>query len=140
MSRPEKSKLLHFLLVDDDEDDRELFKEVAGEILLTAIISTVNGHKPLMQYLSKANSSLPDFIFLDINMPGKDGIELLRDLKADGRYRHLPIGMYSTSSSPDLIEKAFSLGAYIYICKPTSIASIRKILSEVLNADWKIPL
>jgi CheY-like chemotaxis protein len=126
----------HFLLVDDDEDDSDIFKEVASEIKTDATVKNVDGYRSLIEYLEESAAALPDLIFLDINMPGKDGMQLLQELKADSRYRNIPIVMYTTSSSPSLIEKARALGAYAYIHKPDTLAVIRNIFRQILNADW----
>jgi CheY-like chemotaxis protein len=136
MSHPSNSKRHYFLLVDDDEDDRDLFSELMNEISSESKIKTLDGHKSLTHYLSHADGSLPDLIFLDINMPGKDGIQLLQWLKSEKKFAHIPVVMYTTSSSPDFIEKSRSLGAYAYICKPNNVSLIKSVLSKIFNADW----
>jgi CheY-like chemotaxis protein len=139
MSHIPKPEQLHVLLVDDDEDDRYFFREVALEILHDALIKTFNGHSGLTQYLAKCDGNLPDVIFLDINMPEKDGIEVLGDLKNDAKYKNIAVAMYTTSSDGETIEKARSLGANVYICKPNSISALKKILRKVFDGDWKKP-
>src|SRR5258706_15293612 len=84
-------KPLHFLLVDDDEDDRNIFSEVMLELSDGADVQTLNGYKALTQYLAKVDGMLPDLIFLDINMLGKDGFALLEELKADKKFHDVQV-------------------------------------------------
>ena len=131
---PEKK--IQLLLVDDDEDDRELYAEVIKEINAEIDIQLLSNEKELTHYLSQPETTLPDLIFLDINMPGKNGVEILEDLKANKKYKHIPVVMCTTSSYSHLIEKCKILGAYAYICKPNTMSIIREVLREILSADW----
>jgi CheY-like chemotaxis protein len=76
----------------------------------------------------------PDIIFLDLNMPGMDGFECLRELKADKSLMDIPIVMYSTSSSNGDIKKAMKLGAANFVTKPTSCDQLENALKFFLRA------
>lgn len=130
-------KPLTVVLADDDADDRELFTEAVNE-LNAEVYSAWNGAE-LMRMLAETNIS-PDFIFLDLNMPEKGGKECLEELRAQSRYDDVPIVIYSTSSSSKDIDDTFSLGANLYITKPTSFAELRKIIRDTLSISWPSPL
>src|SRR5205085_10120650 len=88
----------------------------------------------LMQFLSK--ESLPDMIFLDLNMPVKNGIECLQEIRSDKKLDNLPIIVYTTSDNPRDIETCYKLKANLYVVKPTSFESIIKTRKKIINIDF----
>ena len=74
-----KKEPLRILLADDDEADRLLFKEAIGELKIKTIVNTINNGIQLMDYLAKKDNQLPYLLFLDLNMPGKNGLECLKE-------------------------------------------------------------
>ena len=105
-------------LADDDEDDRLLFTDAFEELKINTVVSTFNNGQFLMDFLNNPESVLPHIIFLDLNMPIKNGIECLKEIKQNERLKNIAIAIYSTSSSDDDIENTFVLGANVYIKKP----------------------
>lgn len=128
---------LHVLLADDDEDDRLFFKEAFEDIKIKTRVSTVNDGVELMKYLNDPNNSLPDILFLDLNMPLKNGIECLKEIRSSSALKDISIAIYSTSASEEDIEKTFVKGANVYIKKPNDFSTLRKILSEVISINWQ---
>lgn len=128
---------LFILLADDDEDDRLFFKDAIEELKVRTVVNTVNDGVQLMDYLNTPDVQLPDVVFLDLNMPRKDGMECLREIRSDARLKDLSIAIYSTSSSEEDIEETFVRGANIYIKKPNDFAALKKILSEVISLNWQ---
>ncbi len=128
---------LHILLADDDEDDRLLFKEAFRELRIKTEVKTVNDGDELMDYLKDENSSLPNVLFLDINMPGKNGIDCLDEIRKSRKLKHLPVAMYSTSSSKKDIETTLLKGADIYITKPNDFESLKRVLNHVALINWQ---
>ena len=128
---------LHILLADDDEDDRVFFKEAFQEIKVKTRVSTVNDGLQLMNYLNNPDIPLPNVVFLDLNMPGKSGLECLDEIRKNSRLRNLAIAIYSTSSSEENIEEAFVKGANIYIKKPNDFSVLKVILEQVINMNWQ---
>ena len=89
-----------------------------------------------MQYLNDPESVLPNILFLDLNMPKKNGIECLHEIKSDDRFKDIAIAIYSTSSSEEDIEETFVCGANIYIKKPSDFNTLKKIINEVVTVNW----
>lgn len=117
------------LLVDDDNDDSELFLEAVEDLKLpTKVICATNGREALK--ILKNTDQLPDLIFLDINMPIMDGWACLKKLKED--YSGIPVFMYSTSSSPEEASKAYQLGAIKFCTKPPSFIMLREMIKKAL--------
>ena len=86
------------LLTDDDASDRILFKDAIEQLELNVSLNMLEGGVELMKHLTDKKNVLPDFIFLDLNMPGKNGYECLEEIRADERLKNLCVIIYSTSS------------------------------------------
>ncbi len=130
---PEK---LYILLAEDDQDDRRFFKKVFDSLKIQHTLTMCEDGFELMAYIDDTNI-LPHIIFIDINMPGKSGMECLKSIRADSRLRNTTIAIYSSMSSTTTVEKAFILGANIFIKKPGEFAELKKILSEVIYINWQ---
>lgn len=126
-----KNKAYNIILADDDEDDRTFFKEAMSETVETAIVNTANDGLELMSMLSRKAEKLPDAIFLDLNMPRKNGQECLAEIKTNRVYKNIPVVIYSTSSNRDQIDSTFMAGANLYISKPDSYIKLKVILKKV---------
>lgn len=124
-------------LADDDEDDRMFFTDAFEELKINTVVNTVNDGVALMNFLNAAETVLPNIIFLDLNMPLKSGIECLKEIKANAKFKDIVIAIYSTSSSEEDIENTFVLGANIYIKKPNNFGKLKEVLSEVVTLNWQ---
>ena len=125
-------------LAEDDEDDAAIFREVLVDINSNvALWVTVNG-VALMTLLSKA-TVLPDLIFLDVNMPLKNGLECLREIRSNHGWSNIRIIMLSTSALPEQIELAYESGADLYLQKPTSYTAFKHALANCLDTHRPAP-
>lgn len=106
-------------LADDDEDDRLLFTDAFDELKISTKVQTFSDGSELMLYLNKDGVILPEILFLDLNMPKKNGLECLSEIKSNDKFSNMAIAIYSTSSSEEHIEQTFVNGANIYIKNPT---------------------
>ncbi|QOD59731.1 response regulator [Polaribacter haliotis] len=125
------------VLADDDEDDRLFFEEAFEELKINTKVATYNDGVELMNYLSSETDSLPNILFLDLNMPKKSGLECLLEIKNNERFKDIAIAIYSTSASEEDIENTFVMGANIYIKKPDDFKKLKKILSNVVTINWQ---
>ena len=125
--------LVHILLADDDESDRMLFTDAFDELKMNTKIETVNDGVALLDYLVLNRDNLPQFIFLDLNMPLKDGKECLSEIRKTLKMREIIIAIYSTSASLKDIEDTFVLGANVYIQKPSDYKLLKESLSTVVT-------
>jgi CheY-like chemotaxis protein len=128
---------INICLADDDQDDRLFFTDAFDELKIKTKVSTFNDGVELMNYLNNADSILPNVLFLDLNMPKKNGVECLLEIKKNEKFNDIAIAIYSTSSSEEHIEETFINGANIYIKKPSDFDTLKKILSEVVTINWQ---
>jgi CheY-like chemotaxis protein len=128
---------MHILLVDDDEDDRAFFSEAIQELKMNNKLTLFKDGNDLMDYLVMPEIKLPHVLFLDLNMSGKTGIECLKEIRSNTRFKDVSIAIYSTSSSEKDIEDTFVGGANIYIKKPNDFSKLKKVIKEVVNMNWQ---
>lgn len=124
-------------LADDDEDDRLFFTDAFEELKINTRVNTVNNGRELLNYLNNPDTVLPHIIFLDLNMPILNGIECLKEIKLNDKFKDIAVAIYSTSSSDQDVEDTFVLGANIYIKKPSNFNDLKKILSDVVIINWQ---
>jgi CheY-like chemotaxis protein len=123
-------KPIVFCLIDDDEDDREIFQIAVSDIGKPVECLTYNSCIDAIR-IFKSKEVIPDFIFLDLNMPHMSGRECLTFLKADEDLNNIPVFIFSTSSFPSDIDDTTKLGAKGFITKPDRIDDLQKLLEEL---------
>ena len=115
-------------IVDDDEDDRGSIRDAFNESkYLLDYVFMQNGEE-LMKYFSKANGkNHPSLVLLDLNMPGMNGRDVLKEMKKNELLKPIPVIVVTTSSSPADKEMSYRLGANCFITKPNSFKEFIKI-------------
>jgi CheY-like chemotaxis protein len=109
----------YIFIVDDDRDDREMIRDAFISILPQYEYVLLEDGDKLFEHLeANANDHQPSLILLDLNMPGKDGRQTLKEIKTDKRYFTFPILIFTTSSSPRDKKLAYENGANCFISKP----------------------
>jgi CheY-like chemotaxis protein len=129
--------IMNIVLADDDADDRLLFDEAISEIDVKSKLLLYNDGKALMDYLLLPNTVLPEIVFLDLNMPIKNGMQCLQEIRSNNILKELCVAIYSTSSSEEDIENTFVNGANVYINKPNSFSALKKAIDKVLKINWQ---
>jgi DNA-binding response OmpR family regulator len=124
------------LLIDDDEDDRKLFFEATREVDRTATCITAGDGEEGIAYLKDENNVLPDFIFLDLRMPGMSGQQFLKEIKKDCRLAPVPVIVYTTSRDEKESIELRKLGAVHFMSKPASPDEVYYLVSFVLSEQW----
>lgn len=125
-----------FFIVDDDSDDQDLFIEAVNEVDSTIECVSASNCEEALDLLKNRKISLPDMIFLDLNMPRLNGKQCLVELKREAHLRHIPVIIYSTSSEKRDIEETSRLGAAHFLTKPNKFEELCKALTFVVSKDW----
>jgi CheY-like chemotaxis protein len=123
---------LNVLLADDDLDDYTFFKTALESLPLVTHLKAVNDGQQLMQLLNDETYFLPHVLFLDINMPCKNGFECLSEIKRTDRLKDLPVIIFSTSNSRDAMTSLFKSGAHVYIRKPGNFQQLKELIYHAL--------
>lgn len=120
------------LIVDDDADDREIIRDAFEASREGQDYIFLDDGDKLLDYLAKFAESLPpSLIMLDLNLPGRDGKEILRLLKSNQRLRFIPVVIFTTSSSHRDRETAYELGANCFVTKPDTFNKLIELASAV---------
>lgn len=121
--------------VDDDAEDLDFFRDVVQSLDRKINLFTHDSGDEMLDALKNPPPS-PQVIFLDLNMPGKNGFELLGELRGEERWKNIPIVVFSTSSDDANVEKSFNMGANFYLPKQTSYADFKKSIDHTLTINW----
>jgi CheY-like chemotaxis protein len=119
------------MIADDDEDDRFLFQEALNEITVPTQMTAVNDGEQLMDALKSVQ--LPDMVFLDLNMPRKNGFQCLSEIRKTESLRSLPVIIFSTSFQSDAVDKLYEGGAHYYARKPSNFNHLKKLIHHVIT-------
>ena len=130
---PDNLKKINILLADDDNADCLLFKDALEELPIAANLTIVSNGEQLIEVLKKMKNNLPDVLFLDLNMPRKNGFASLGEIKRDTDLQNLPVIIFSTASELETVKKVFRDAAHYYICKPVDFSQLKKIIYEALT-------
>lgn len=132
-SKPHNS----IFLADDDEDDCMLFEDALREICEETKLTTASDGEQLMKLLLNDTTELPDSIFLDLNMPRKNGFECLQEIRANDKLKNIPIVIFSTTAQQQSVDRAYEQGANFYIQKPGTFTQLKAIIKKILTIKWE---
>ena|SRR5688572_13952580 len=124
---------IRILLADDDKDDSLLFGEALQEIQLNTTFSVVHDGEQLMRFLAKQTTNLPAVIFLDLNMPRKNGVACLEEIKRHENLKRIPVIIFSTSYQESIANLLYQNGAHYYICKPADFSQLKNVIEHSLQ-------
>jgi CheY-like chemotaxis protein len=127
-------RAINVLLIEDDEGDAVLTREAFQEYLHNRL-DVVNDGNQALAYLRREppyrDATTPDLVLLDLNLPGRDGREVLSEIKSDDALRHIPVVVLTTSAAEDDVRRSYQLHANAFVTKPVDldgfIAAIRQI-------------
>jgi len=129
------TRAIEVLLVEDDLGDVELTKEAIEEARLAINLNVVRDGNEAMIYLRRegvhTNAVRTDLVLLDLNMPRKDGREVLRDLRNDPNLTHIPVVILTTSDADEDILNSYDLGANCYVTKPVGLEQFMTVVQSI---------
>lgn len=127
------------LLVEDNPGDARLAREALRDSTIRSSLTVLEDGFEVMEYLQRrgqyANTQPPHLILLDLNLPGKSGVEVLQDIKSDPRLRRIPVIVLTTSTAQKDIDSSYDLHANCYVIKPLDIMSFAQALRQI-EAFW----
>jgi len=134
-SNRSEPQLIEILLVDDDEGDILLAQRALENGKLYNRMHTAKDGVEAMDFLKRrglhANATRPDLVLLDLNMPRKDGREVLSEMKQDAELRTIPVVILTTSDAERDIVQMYNLHANCYVTKPVDLEQFTKIVREI---------
>lgn len=130
-----QTRTLEILLVDDNIGDVVLTKEALKGANFTNRVTTMHDGVEALDFLFRrgkhADAQRPDIVLLDINMPRKNGCEVLEEIRRDEELRLLPVIMFTSSEAGDDIQRAYELGANCFVTKPADLDEMVRVVQAI---------
>jgi response regulator of citrate/malate metabolism len=120
----------NILLIEDDESDIELFRMAVAKSPIAHELAIARNSDEAMTSLGR---SIPDLIFMDVNLPGKIGTVLLKELKSHNQFKRIPVIILSTAATPKGINEAYDNHANAYLVKPIAFKDLTNALLKTLE-------
>jgi len=127
------SRKLNIFLAEDDKEDCDLFKEALAELPVASQLTTFHNGEQLMKWLNKKQNKLPDVLFLDLNMPQKNGFASLAAIKRNDKLDRLPVVILSSAPEEYKVQQVFSDAAHYYVRKPTEFPELKNVIYKALT-------
>ena len=131
----QQPEVMNILLVEDNPGDIRLTQEAFKEGTIPKTLHVVKDGVEAMEFLRQrgkyAEAPMPDIILLDLNLPRKDGREVLADIKADEHLRFIPVIILTTSDNEQDISRAYSLYANCFVTKPVDLEQFIFIIRQI---------
>lgn len=132
-------KQIHILLADDDKDDTFFFAKALEKVPFPISFTSLDDGEELLTYLTNGKSVVPDVLFLDVNMPRKNGMECLIEIKVNKKIKDFAIVIYSTSLNPSVAELFYEKGAHSCLKKcdfKDLIGNLTTIISQISKNEF----
>jgi DNA-binding response OmpR family regulator len=132
----DNNKINTILLAEDNLEHCFFFKRAMSEVDPKINCNEVHDGDTLLLLLE---SFVPDLLFLDLNMPCKNGVECIKEIREKSTYDSLPIVIFTISKQEHAIQSAYEFGANLYFIKPKEYLSLVNSLQIILSMDWSNP-
>ena len=133
---PHSLLIQNIILAEDDEDDKYIFADALKEIDEKIKVEYVTDGNKLMNLLQHF---LPDILFLDLDMPHKNGLECLVEIRNNSRLKDLPVVVFSSTTRPDNIQTAYEMGAHLFLIKSSNFKDYKEALKTIMRLSWYKP-
>jgi CheY-like chemotaxis protein len=124
------------ILADDERNDHDFFRDALRDIHHSIRLSVVDDGAELLLTLQHY---LPDMLFLDLDMPIKNGLECLREIRNNPTTEDLPVVVFSSTTRSVNIDTAYAMGADLFFIKPSTFSDLKSALLALLSLDWHHP-
>lgn len=135
--KPTNTKIIaRVVLAEDDIDDQNIFQIALEEIDSAIRAEFVSNGKELLHLLQ---TNKPDLLFLDLDMPYKNGLECLVEMRNDPLLEKIPVVVFSSTTRPSNIQTAYEMGAHLFFIKPPVYSDYLSSIKSILKLNWNDP-
>ncbi|RYU94210.1 response regulator [Emticicia agri] len=131
---------LNVVLAEDDKDYQEIFNNALTEVNIPTSLTVVSDGVELMNILKSPDSPAYNIVVLDINMPKKDGLECLREIRQDKKLSNTFSVILTSSLDPVIQANAIDAGANLFLTKPEDFDEYVEAVRKILTSDWQLKL
>jgi CheY-like chemotaxis protein len=113
-----------------------LFEDALKEVNVSAALTMANDGVELLSLMETSIPPPPDVIFLDLNMPKKNGFECLAQIRSTKKWEDIPVVIFSTTGQEEMVRKVYQQGANYFIRKPGSFPKLKQAIKQILDIEW----
>jgi CheY-like chemotaxis protein len=124
------------ILAEDDIDDQNIFQIALQEIDASIQTQFVSNGRELLNLLQNHK---PDLLFLDLDMPYKNGLECLIEIRDNPAFKDIPVIVFSSTTKPSNIQTAYEMGAHLFFIKPSVYTDYLSSIKAIFKLNWNIP-
>lgn len=128
--------ITNIILAEDDIDDQNIFQIALGEIDPSVQVQFVANGRELLQLLQNCR---PDIVFLDLEMPYKNGLECLLEIRSTPQLQDIPVIVFSSTTKPANIQTAYEMGANLFFIKPPIYSDYLSSIKAIFKLNWNNP-
>ncbi|KMQ58561.1 transcriptional regulator [Chryseobacterium angstadtii] len=128
---------LNVIAADNDEGNIIFFKNIFKGLKMGVKSQCFSNGEDLIKYLYSCGAIIPEIIFIRYDIPGKNGMECLEEIKKEPRFSNIVIAIYADQISENEIEEIFVNGAHVFMKKPETYEGLKKALTEIITINWQ---
>jgi len=137
VNKPKDTKTItNIILAEDDIDDQNIFQIALQEIDPAIQTQFVSNGRELLDLLQ---THKPDLLFLDLDMPYKNGLECMMEMQNDPALEKIPVIVFSSTTKPSNIQTAYEMGAHLFFIKPPIYSDYLSSIKAIFKLNWDDP-
>jgi len=130
-------EFLNVIVADSDENTLIFFKNILKELKISIKVQCFSNGKNLMEYLNNHDAVVPELVFINYMIPGKESMVCLEEIDSNSKFSNMVTAIFSEPIPENEIEDIFVKGANIFMKKPESFEKLKKMLTEVITINWQ---
>lgn len=130
-------EFLNVIVADSDENTLIFFKNIFKELKISIKVQCFNNGENLMEYLNNYDAVVPEIVFINYSIPGKDAMGCIDEIKNNSKFSNMVTAIYTEEISENEIEETFVKGNNIFMRKPSDFGTLKKVLTEVITINWQ---
>ncbi|MCD9617984.1 response regulator [Chryseobacterium gleum] len=130
-------EFLNVIVADSDENTLIFFKNILKELKISIKVQCFSNGKNLMEYLNNHDAVVPELVFINYMIPGKESMVCLEEIDSNSKFSNMVTAIFSEPIPENEIEDIFVKGANIFMKKPESFDKLKKVLTEVITINWQ---
>ncbi|MDR6488537.1 response regulator RpfG family c-di-GMP phosphodiesterase [Chryseobacterium vietnamense] len=130
-------EFLNVIVADNDENTLIFFKNILKELKISIKVQCFSNGSNLMEYLNNDDAVIPEIVFINYLIPGKESMECVEDISSNSKFNNMVTAIFSDPIPESEIEDIFVKGAHIFMKKPECFEKLKKVLTEVITINWQ---
>ncbi|AZA79382.1 response regulator [Chryseobacterium sp. G0186] len=130
-------EFLNVIVTDNDENTLIFFKTIFKELKISIKVQCFSNGKNLMEYLNNDDAVVPEIVFINYSIPGKNSLECIDEIKIQPKFSNMVTTIYYDQITENEIEDIFVKGTNICMKKPADFEKLKKVLADIITINWQ---